>query len=287
MPTINRTFLRLLFFSFSLKGYAQTDDLQTENVLDELFSLDSLEVNEIFQSLKKDFLYFNIGFDEQAYFSGRDFGIEQYSFQPSVTYMKGSHLFFSLGSAYYSGLNPQWDLISLSAGYFTSLDKQKKWSMSLLYGRMFFTDQTEQLNQNRLSASLNYRYKSLKLRAATGYLFGGAPSYYLSQSTTMDLVLVNEEKWSWRLSPALRFLWSQQLFTEEVTSGRFGRFVTIVEQEIFDLINIQLELPINLDFGPWDVTLSHQFNFPKSLPNEQDVKNTSFFSFRLGYMLDF
>lgn len=287
MPKAKRTFLLFLFLSVFLKGLSQTEDPQAENVLDELFALDSLAVNEILQGVKKDALYLNLGFDEQAYFSGRDFGLEQYSLQPSLTYIKGNHLFFNLGSAYYSGLNPQWDLVSLSVGYFTPLDKKKRWNTSLLYGRIFFTDQAEQLNQNRLSASLNYRYKSLKLRVATGYLFGGNSSYYLSQSTTGEFVLVNEKKWSWRFSPALRFLWSQQLFTEEITSGRFGQFVTTIEQEVFDLINVELEFPFNIDVGPWDATLSYQFNFPKSLPNEQAVENTSFFSFRLGYMIDF
>ena len=219
-----------LFLSVLLKGLSQTEDPQAENVLDELFALDSLAVNEILQGVKKDALYLNLGFDEQAYFSGRDFGLEQYSLQPSLTYIKGNHLFFNLGSAYHSGLIPQWDLVSLSVGYFTPLDKKKRWNTSLLYGRIFFTHQAEQLNQNRLSARLNYRYKSLKLRVATGCLFGGNSSYYLSQSTTGEFVLVNEKKWSWRVSPALRFLWSQQLFTEEITSSSFGQFVTTIEQ---------------------------------------------------------
>ena len=230
MPKAKRTFLLFLFLSVLLKGLSQTEDPQAENVLDELFALDSLAVNEILQGVKKDALYLNLGFDEQAYFSGRDFGLEQYSLQPSLTYIKGNHLFFNLGSAYHSGLIPQWDLVSLSVGYFTPLDKKKRWNTSLLYGRIFFTHQAEQLNQNRLSARLNYRYKSLKLRVATGCLFGGNSSYYLSQSTTGEFVLVNEKKWSWRVSPALRFLWSQQLFTEEITSSSFGQFVTTIEQ---------------------------------------------------------
>ena len=82
-------------------------------------------MNEILQGVKKDALYLNLGFDEQAYFSGRDFGLEQYNLQPSLTYIKGNHLFFNPGSAYHSGLIPQWDLVSLGVGYFTPLDKKK------------------------------------------------------------------------------------------------------------------------------------------------------------------
>ena len=79
--------------SVFLKGLSETEDPQAENVLDELFALDSLAVNEILQGVKKDALYLNLGLDEQAYFSGRDFGLEQYSFQHSLTYIKGNHLF--------------------------------------------------------------------------------------------------------------------------------------------------------------------------------------------------
>lgn len=93
MPKAKRTFLLFLFLSVFLKGLSQTEDPQAKNVLDELFALDSLAVNEILQGVKKDALYLNLGFDEQAYFSGRDFGLEQYSLQPSLTYIKGNHFF--------------------------------------------------------------------------------------------------------------------------------------------------------------------------------------------------
>ena len=169
--------------------------------------------------------------------------------------------------------------MSLSVGYFTPLDKKKRWNTSLLYGRIFFTDQAEQLNQNRLSASLNYRYKSLKLRGATGYLFGGNSSYYLSQSTTGEFILVNGKKWLWRFSPALRFLWSQQLFTEEITSSRFGQFVTTIEQEVFDLINVELEFPFNIELGLGMLLFHINLIFPKAYPRASS-RNTSFFSFR-------
>ena len=231
MPKTKRTFLLLLFLSVFLKGHSQTEDPQTENVLDDLFSLDSLEVNEIFQGLKKDALYLNLGFDEQAYFSGRDFGLDQYSFQPSLTYIKESFFQFGINLL-------QWVKTAIGFGFFKrrifySARQEKRWNTSLLYGRILHTDQAEQLNQNRLSASLNYRYKSLKIRAATGYLLGGNSSYYLSQSTTGEFVLVNEKKWSWRACACFcAFFGVQQLFTEEITSGRFGQFVTTIEQEV-------------------------------------------------------
>ena len=70
MPNAKRTFLLFLFLSVLLKGPSQTEDPQAENVLDELFALESLAVNEILQGVKKDALYLNLGFDEQAIFLG-------------------------------------------------------------------------------------------------------------------------------------------------------------------------------------------------------------------------
>ena len=277
-------FLVLLGFIY---GQAQENKPQTEEVLDDLFDLDSTDPEEIFDSLKTDFLYFNVGFDEQAYFSGRDFGIEQYSVQPSLTYMRGNHLFFNLGSAYYSGLNPNWDIVSISAGYFSHLDKKRKWNTSFLYGRMFFTDQSEELNQNRLSASVSYSVQSLKFRLSSGYLFGGNSSYFLSPSTTWRLNLVENKKWALKFSPVLRFLWSQQLSTEEITSGRFSQIITTIEQEIFALVNVQIELPLSFDVGRWDLNLSYQFNLPKALQSEEELSNNGFVRLNIGYLIDF
>ena len=262
-----------------------TDD--AEIVLNDLFAQDSLDIQMGLFAEKTHVLYLHLNFDEQAYFSGRNFGIDQHSWQPNLTYMHGKHWFFNTNAAYYSGLDPNWDVLGFSTGYFTALGKSKKWSLSALYNRLFFGEnEVEEWNRNRIASSLSYRLKSLKFRLGVGWLFGGENSVYISQSSHWKIPLVKHKKFSCTINPSLRWLWSEQQFTEEVVSGRLGRRITEIEQEVFDLINVAVEIPLSVEFGVWDLNLNYQMNFPRALPNEESLENTQFFSVGLGYFID-
>ncbi len=139
------------FFSY-LYVFSQTEeeDAILDSVIDEFFSNDSLLVD----LPKTNYLYTNFSFDESVFFAGRDFDIKQFGFTPSISYMRGQNFFISLGSAYFSELDPKWDFVSISSGYSLFLDQNEKLSLTGIYSRIFFADNTAELNPNRLSASL-------------------------------------------------------------------------------------------------------------------------------------
>ena len=57
----------------------------TDAVLDELFAVDSFEVVAFINDLKKqDYLYTTLIYNNKTLFSGRDFGVDQYSTFPSI-----------------------------------------------------------------------------------------------------------------------------------------------------------------------------------------------------------
>ena len=64
-------------------------------------------------------------YDEQAYFSGRDFDIDQFGLAPSLTYLSSGGTYLFAGGSYYSELDPAWDLFALGAGQFWSLGTRK------------------------------------------------------------------------------------------------------------------------------------------------------------------
>ena len=109
---------KIIFISFSLLPFlifsqADEEEIILNSVLDQLFETDSPLVDLD----RSDYLYSTFSFDDKVYFAGRDFGINQYSFTPNISYMRGQNFFLSLGSAYFSELRPNWDFISLSSGY--------------------------------------------------------------------------------------------------------------------------------------------------------------------------
>ena len=73
-----------------------------DELLDELFIIDTLAVLKAYEDLKGGFLYASISFDEQAYFSGRDFNIDQFGIAPSLTYLSSGGTYLFAGGFYYS-----------------------------------------------------------------------------------------------------------------------------------------------------------------------------------------
>ena len=102
-----KKFLFVGFFFVHLYIFSQTaeEDAILESIIDEFFSRDSLMVD----LSKNNYLYSNFSFDESVFFAGRDFDINQFGFTPSISYMRGQNFFVSLGSAYFSELDPKWD----------------------------------------------------------------------------------------------------------------------------------------------------------------------------------
>ena len=271
-------FIGFFLFSFLVSSQTDEEDIILNSVLDELFKTDSLSVDLV----RSDYLYTTFSIDDKVYFAGRNFGINQYSFTPNISYMRGQNFFLSLGSAYFSELNPNWDFISLSSGYSVFLDNSKRFNLTGIYSRIFFSVDADELNPNRLAISLVYHKKNLRTRMSGGYLFGGSSSLYSALGVSYNINLVEDYKWDLTLNPELSFLFSQQTLSEQISSGFSPQQI---EQDVFELINTKIEFPIELDFGSWDFEVSYNLNFPSPLISETNIINTSFFTFTIGYFV--
>tara|TARA_S200000501_G_scaffold123546_1_gene116564 strand:+ start:1713 stop:2549 length:837 start_codon:yes stop_codon:yes gene_type:complete len=271
-------FIGFFLFSFLVSSQTDEEDIILNSVLDELFKTDSLSVDLV----RSDYLYTTFSIDDKVYFAGRNFGINQYSFTPNISYMRGQNFFLSLGSAYFSELNPNWDFISLSSGYSVFLDNSKRFNLTGIYSRIFFSADSDELNPNRLAISLVYHKKNLRTRMSGGYLFGGSSSLYSALGVSYNINLVEDYKWDLTFNPELSFLFSQQTVSEQISSGFSPQQI---EQDVFELINTKIEFPIELDFGSWDFEVSYNLNFPSPLISETNIINTSFFTFTIGYFV--
>ena len=268
------------FFLSSFLTYSQIEDEDAilDSVLDELFKTDSLSID----LNRADYLYTTVSFDDKVYFAGRDFDIRQYGFTPGISYMRGQNFFLSLGSAYFSELDPKWDFVSFSTGYSVFLDKSERFNLTGIYSHIFFSADAQELNPNRVALSLVYDKNNFRARFSGGYLFGGSSSYYTSLSGSYDITLFDNGTWDLTIGPELSFLLSEQTVSEQVSSG----FLTWqVDRDVFDLINTRLEFPLELDIGSLDFELSYNINFPKPLGSESNLSSSSYFTFTMGYFI--
>ena len=274
-----KRFLVVGFFLLPLCIFSQTEeeDAILDSLIEGFFSTDSLMVN----LSKTNYFYTTFSFDESVFFAGRDFDIEQFGFTPSISYMRGQNFFVSLGSAYFSELDPKWDFVSISSGYSLFLDRVDRFSLTGIYSRIFFADDTADLNPNRLSVALAFHKNSLRLRCSAGYLFGGSTAFYTSLTSSYDISITETESWEMSFNPQLSFLMSEQTISEQISYGLFN--TQTLDRDVFDLINTQISIPLELDIGNWDFQLSYNVNLPKALANESNISPSGYFSFSIGY----
>lgn len=273
----------ILVFCWSSLSLAQNPESEEpsdiDELLDELFVVDTLAVLQAYDDLKGGFLYASISFDEQAYFSGRDFDIDQFGLTPSLTYLSSGGTYLFAGGSYYSELDPAWDLFALGGGQFWSLGTEKQWSVSASYTHSFLGEDSEGLNTHRLSSSVSYKLDPLQLNVAGGYLFGADPSYYLTSSITYETTLAQIGTFKLTFEPNLYLLFSQQNIIEQVS------FFQFTESTVFDRINSQLELPFTFDNNNLDITLSYTRNFPNNLFEDEDLSSSGYVSISLGWLI--
>ena len=272
-------FIVFLFSTSLVFSQTEKEELELDNILNELFNTEELSI----EAKKLSYLYYTLSYSDKAYFAGRDFGVDQYGISPSLSYMISNNFFVSLGSTYYSELDPQWDLISLSTGFSKSLGKEEKLSLTGIFSRSFFLSNTSDLNPNRISTSISFTEKNLKIRGSGGYLFGGSSTFYASANTEYKIKLIEGQKLNLDFCPEVSFLFSKQTISEEISFSSFNSIVN--ETDVFDLINTQFSFPFEVDYGNWDFQLIYSINAPKSIGNETDISQNGFLSFAIGYLV--
>ena len=257
---------------------------EADAILDELFPIDSLTIESMVLDLKKqDFLYINTLYNTKTLFSGRDFGVEQYSFFPSISYIDSNNFFLNVGSGYYSEVDPHWDFITFSGGYSNHLNKKKSIVATAAYSYTTFTEDVADLNNQRVSLSLSYRVKRYRNALSGGYLFGGNRSSYLSNNTYFNIDLLASKLLDISIEPRVGIFWGNQTITELVRIGLFQ--FQEVSTDVFQLLNTEVSIPIAFDFGKWDFEIEYTHAIPNALPGEEKPSNNGYFSISLGYLI--
>jgi hypothetical protein len=258
---------------------------EADAILDELFPIDSLTIESMVLDLKKqDFLYINTLYNTKTLFSGRDFGVEQYSFFPAISYIDSNNFFLNVGSGYYSEVDPQWDFITFSGGYSNHLNKKKSIVATAAYSYTTFTEDVADLNNQRVSLSLSYRAKWFRNALSGGYLFGDNRSSYLSNNTYFNIDLLASKSLDISIEPRVGIFWGNQTITELVRIG-FFQFQE-VSTDVFQLLNTEVSIPIEFDFGKWDFEIDYTYAMPNALPGEEKPSNNGYFSISLGYLIE-
>ncbi|MGB0443398.1 MAG: hypothetical protein ACPGFK_00995 [Flavobacteriaceae bacterium] len=277
--------ITLLIVCISALVRAQETELaEADAILDDLFVADSLDILDLFDDLKKqDYLYVTVLYNSKTLFSGRDFGVDQYSAFPSISYIDGNNFFANLSSGYYSGVSPNWDFVTLSGGYSNYINKKKTLMATAVYSYSSYTQDVADLNNQRITAGLSYRKKWFRNALTAGYLFGGASSSFVSNNTYVSIDILDTKSFDVSIQPRFGLFWGNQTVTELVRIR--PRQFEYVNTDYFQLLNTEFSIPIEVDFGNWDVEIDYTFSAPNALPGEEGLQNSGFISFSVGYLI--
>ena len=285
--------IKLLLFtiatSFVSYGYGQevTDDEEIDSLLDELFFEDGKLADDLLNALTEyDFIYTTVAYNTNTFFAGRDSGVDQFNFIPQVAYYSSSGFNASVSSVYYQNQDPNWDFVSLSAGYGNTIGKGKKVHYNIGYSRFFYSDGFDSFN-NSIDLSLGARNKNRTFGVITSlsYLFGSEQSVQISSRAYGNLTITRESNYAIKFRPQLSFLIAEQSVTFELPP-RNGLPPRIVTNEEFAVLNSQLSIPISYTSSSLDIELGWNLNLPTPIEGEGTLDPTNFFTLTIGYLID-
>ncbi len=279
----------LLGSIFTAAQEPNSKEEEVNEIIDELFNEGEV-LDELIASLSNfQLLYFSVDYNSDTYFSGRDIEINQYNIRPQISYMHSKGFFTSVSGVYYSEFEPKWDFTTVTLGFGKSIGKNKTLRYYTAYSRYFYSGDVANLYTNTLNMGLGIRNKkrTLGTQFSLGYLFGQDQSYQVASRTYLALNLYKRKKTRLQLRPELNVIAGKQTIELAQTYVQQGEVVTgYLENDIFDLINTQINLPLQFRSKSFDLELGYNLNFPSPIGDEDDLKTTGFFNLSMAYMID-
>lgn len=274
---------------FFVQAQEPAKEKEIDDLIDELFMEDET-INELMASLNNyQFLYISTTFNSDTYFSGRDIGIEQYNITPQITYAHSNGIFASLSGIYYSEFVPKWDVTAATVGFGKNIGAKKLFKYSVSYSKYFYADDINNIYTNTLNIGLGIRNKKRNMgtQLSGSYLFGEDQSFEIASRSFIDFNLLKKHHSSLKFKPQLNIIAGKQTIELARIVNQSGQLLTqYTENDVFDLINTQINLPLLYNTNSFDFEVGYNINFPNAIGDESNLKNTGFFNFSIGYLID-
>ena len=297
---MTKYFTAALFFIGTLIVFSQ-EPLQKKTDIDQ--SIDDFlmedESLDVFLASFTNYhlIYLSVNYNSDTYFSGRDIDVDQFNIVPQITYMHSKGFYAGLSGIYYSEFEPNWDVTTVTAGFGKGIGKKKLWRYYASYSHYFYSNDIENLYNGTVNGGIGLSNKKriLGTQFSIAYYFGDELTYQLVLRSYANLKLFKNKKHYLRLRPQFSIVSGTQIV--DLSGGSIQKLLVskveapkednaILEDNVFGLINIQFNMPLQYSLGSFDLELGFNYNFPSELGDEVDLKNTSFFNLGLAYLID-
>ena len=258
-------------------------------LLDELFFNEQQLIDDILDSFNTyNYIYTNLSFNSNTFFSGRESEVNQYNIVPQISYYSSSGFNVSVSGIYYETFNPNWDFTNVSIGYYKATGKKKLFHYNVGYSRYFYSNGWDTFtNSINLNLGLRNKKKTLGTKLSTSYLFGTDQSFQIVSSTYANAIISRTKNHVLKFRPQISFLIAQQTIAlAQIDPLDTNSVVEYEYNDIFELLNTQVNLPLTLSTKSWDFELGYNINFPSPVESESNLDPTSFFNISIGYLID-
>ncbi|MGB5383691.1 MAG: hypothetical protein WBN19_07545 [Lutimonas sp.] len=295
----NKVIFFLYFMSF-LSAFSQ-EPPQKKVDIDELIDdfLVQDESLDVFMASMTNFhlLYVSLNYNSNTYFSGRDVGIDQYNLVPQLTYMHSKGFYASLSGIYYSEFEPNWDVTTTTVGFGKSFGKGKIWNYYTSFSYFFYANDIDNLYHSTVNGGIGISTKkrTLGTQLSGAYYFGDEVTYQIVLRSYANLKLLKTSDHYLRFRPQFSIVTGTQIV--DLSGGSIQKIALtkeedpienpiIIEDNVFGLINTQINLPIQYSINSFDFELGFNYNIPSELGNETDLEHTYFFNVGVAYLFD-
>lgn len=129
---------------------------------------------------------------------------------------------------------------------------------------------------------------NIRPRLSATSSFGSDHSLQVSSGTYLRFKLFKKDRKSLYFRPRMNITAGNQTFYQESGTIFIGgiEYVDYVENNIFDFINIQFNLPLLFTANNFDFELGYGLNMPQDNGSDSVFKNTSFLNLSAAYLLE-
>lgn len=285
----------LVFFALSgILTYSQEKndrdkEQEINDIIDDLLLDNNTLENLIDTSNNFQLLYMSIDYNSDSFFSGKDIGINQYNIKPQITYMHSKGFTGSISGIYYSEFTPKWNYTATTIGYGKDLDKKKRLRLHTSYSRYFFSKGVDNPFKNALSLSIGIKNKqqTIGTNLSGDYLFGSDESFQITSTSYGSFKLFKTKNSYVKLSPRFVIIAGKQtLELTQVYIQNRELVVAYLENDIFDVINTQINIPLQFNLNAFDFELGYNLNIPNPVGTESKLGTTRFLNLSIAYLID-
>lgn len=287
-------FLFLLGFqlSFSQVEIIDEDEIIDELLLTEEYSLQNLV--DLMYNYKA--IYASVNYTNNTYFAGRELKrfngevVNQFSITPQIFYMSSKGLILGTSGLYLDELDPKWDTSILTIGYGKTIGKNLNMRYETTYSRYFYGKEYENISKNSVDARFLVfsEDRMIGTEIEVSYVFGENTAFNTSLSLLGNIKLASFKKNSiLSFQPKFTFYIGQEnIELYRIKVNQYRPYIEYYNEEVFEMIYAQLNIPINLSIKDFDIEAGYNLNIPNKLKGEQHLKNTSFYNVAMRYTFD-